>query len=670
MQSLTIKAAAQRLLVPAYFCLLAVIVFGTQFAGTGFGGRDPHYGYASSHPLAIASRATAENGFVGYSRTFLEADGTLFYNYHDRNPVFFSVLLGALTGLTEDLATKVWIGRQVMHIIYVLTMIYAWLLLRRLGLGRRLALAGVSLAFSGHYLMYYRELIDYEQPALAGAILLLYVIARVKLEGREGWRWLTIATLLAISSGRSIASLGVLGLWAAIEAAGLLWQRERPLVQRLHAIARHDATRMLLLAVAWLTLMLGYNIAQEMALRQVPLHESDIVASMLRRSVRDDFSAGYTRDFNAFATMMERRLLQWYLPLDNQSGKVIHQWALLPALLVILHYLEHQGAKRRIVLSLTAFSGIAYLFVMINLAWFHDFTTMQALGFALAFWLALLVRVRQRRLVNALLLLSLALFLRAALEVETSNSASHARAAAQTDDYNRILQRIGRRGNVIFSDPERQSGVTRFAPVSLGFYLGDNTLATRLDQADYMVASWRYLALPCAAGSDELCLFHTQTPENQVGFLFDLRGETARAPADMVPRHNFGDALALGHQALRDSVQVRPCQRVRVESWWQAPAPSAANYQLQLSLADEGGGTLASADGAPLSGDTRDWVPGNWYPDGRVLQIPCDAAAGAYSLILSVYDPMSNEASDKLALVNADGSEGDTWLYLTTLFVN
>ena len=670
MQPLTIKAAARRLLAPAYFCLLALIVFATQFAGTGFDVSNPHYGWVSSHALAIVSRATAENGFVGHTHNILDRDGAPDYNYLDRYPVFFSALLGALTGLTEDLATKVWIARQVMHIIFILTMLFAWLLLRRLGLGRRLALAGVTLAFSGHWLMYYRELIHYDQPALAGMMLLLYVIARAKLDRGERRGRLTLATLLAVSLGRGILSLGVLGLWAAIEAAGLLWQRERPLAQRLQASARHDATRALLLAVVWVTLMLGYNVAHEMARRSVSLNEADIVVSMARRLVRDDFSAGYSRDFDAFATMMERRLLQWYLPLDYRSGQVIHQWALLPALLVILRHLERQGAKRRIVLSLTAFSGIAWLFVMINLAWHHDYTTMHALGFALAFWLALLVRVRQRRLVNALLLLSLALFLRAALEVEASYSASHARAAAQTDDYDRILQRIGRRGNVIFSDPTFQNRLLSRATVALGFYLGDNVLATRLDDADYMVAGQRYLALPCVAGRDELCLFHTQTPEHRDGFLFDLRGEAARAPADMVPRHNFGDALALGRWKLPDSVQVRPCQRVRVESWWQAPAPPPANYRLQLSLTDEGGGFLASADSAPLSGDTQDWTPGNWYPDGRVLQIPCDAAAGAWSLILSVYDPASNEASDKLALVNADGSEGDTWLYLTTLFVN
>ena len=36
----------RRLLIPALFCLLATIVFATQFAGTGIG--EGHYGWVSS----------------------------------------------------------------------------------------------------------------------------------------------------------------------------------------------------------------------------------------------------------------------------------------------------------------------------------------------------------------------------------------------------------------------------------------------------------------------------------------------------------------------------------------------------------------------------------------------------------------------------------------------
>ncbi|MCY4022496.1 MAG: hypothetical protein OXF32_03535 [Anaerolineaceae bacterium] len=661
--------AIRRLWVPACFCLLAFIVFATQFAGTGFGVKGQHYAWVSSQNLAIFSRATPENGFVGHTRSLLDADGAPDHLYFDRYPPFFSALLAALIHLTEDLATKVWIARQTMHVIFILTMLFAWLLLRRLGLAPGAALVGVIMAFSGHMLLFYREMIDTDHPALLVMLLLLYVIARVKLERRERWRWLTLATLLAVTVGRSFLSLGVLGLWAAMEAAGLLWQWEQPLALRLRAFLRHDATRMLLLAVAWLALMLGYSVTQEMARRQLPPEETGILHSMLSRLPGGEVLENWKADYDAFASKMERRLLRWFLPLDSGSGETVHQWALLPALLLILHYAGRQSAARRLVLLLTTFSGLAWLFVMINLTWFHDYTTMHALGFALVFWLALLDRVWPKRLINLLLLLALALFLRQALEVEAENRAWNEAAAIYTDDYNRILQEIGYSGSVVFSDPAFQDRTINIPKYLLSFYLGDNYLATRLDDADYMVADRAWLALPGAGGRDDLRLLYTVTPENQVGFLFDLRSGERYAPGDVARRFNFGNALTLGHWELLEGVEARPCQRIRVESWWRAQVPLPASYRLQLSLVGEDGGILASADGAPVGGNTQDWHPGRWYPDGRTLQVPCEAA-GAWSLILSVYDPETDALNDKLPLVNADGSAGDTWLYLTTVSVN
>lgn len=663
-------ALARRLLLPACFALLAVIVFATQFAGTGFGGRHQNEAWVPSHALAIASRATPLNGFVGHARSFLDAEGAPDYQYLDRYPVFFSALLGALTGLTDDLATKVWIARQLMHLLFILTMLFAWLLLRRLGQGRRLALAGVALVFSGHMLLRYREMIHFDQPALLGMMILLYVIAQVKLESRGRRRRLTLATLLAVSLGRGFLSLGVLGLWAAVEALGLLWQRERPLAQRLHAILRHDATRMLLLALAWLALMLAWNLAQEMARRDVPFAGTSIAHSMGYRLPGGQPKTGWQADYPAFAARMESRLLLWFTPLERENVVALQRLLPLPLLLlVVYHHLRRQAPAGRIVILLTAFSGLAWLFVMINLTWFHDYTTMHALGFALAIWLALSGPLKQQRLINALLVAALAIFLFSALDVEGKNRDWHEPAAIYTDDYNRILQRIGARGSVVYSDPARQDRIINIPEYVLSFYLGDNYLATDVADADYMVANRDFVALPASDGAG-LLLHETLTPAHSVGFLFDLRGQASGQPQDLAPRYNFGNAVTLGRWELLDSVQAQPCQRVRVASWWQAPAPPPANYHLLLALTDADGNFLASADGAPVSGDTQAWEPDAWYPDGRSLRVPCDAAPGEYSLIFSVYDPQTDAENDKLRLIHADGGAGDTWLYLTTLFVN
>ncbi len=256
--------------VAALFCLLATIVFATQFAGTGFGKR-PHHSWVSSHALAVMSRATPENGFVGHARTFLNADGSLDYTYFDRAPVLFAALSGALIGLADDLPTKVWIARQVMQVLFVLTMLLAWRLLRRLGASPAATMAAVTLSFSGFMLLYYRGMFDYEAPSLAGMLLLLLAIAGAGQSRAPRRRWLIPATLLALALGRGIPSLVVLGSWFVLEAATVATQRGLTGGERLRVLLRHPATRLLLLGVVWTALLTGYNMAQEMARRGVPL---------------------------------------------------------------------------------------------------------------------------------------------------------------------------------------------------------------------------------------------------------------------------------------------------------------------------------------------------------------------------------------------------------------
>lgn len=309
---------------------------------------------------------------------------------------------------------------------------------------------------------------------------------------------------------------------------------------------------------------------------------------------------------------------------------------------------------------------------MINHTWRHDFTTMYALGIALVFWLALLERVRHPLALHALLLLALALFLRNSLEVERRNSDHFRDTAVYTEDFSRILHRIGR-GQVVHAAANLQDEVINRGRYTLGFYLGDNILTETAGHADYFVSTRAALALPATLFDDGAAgwrRYRTLTPENRVAFLFDTAHVEQGPPEDIAPTWNFGDAVALGRQELLDSVQVRPCRRVNVESWWQAARPPAVDYSMQLALVNLAGDPLSASNSRLTLVDSRDWQPGTWYLDLRTLTVPCDAVVGEYPLVLSVYDPLALAEEGPLPLINADGSEGDTWLYLTTLFVS
>ena len=664
------SARLQRLLVPAYFGLLAVIVFGTQFAGTGFGNR-LHHSWLTSHTMAILSRATPENGFVGHSFTRMNSDGVLEYKYFDRTPILFDAVTGTLINLTDNLATKVWIARQVMHVLFILTMLFAWRLLLRLGARPVAALIMVTLSFSGHMLLYYRGMVDYESVSLAAMMLLLYAIADARQAGRPRWRRLTLVTLLAMALGRGYVSLCALGLWVVLEAAGILPWPGLTATQRLRATLGHPAMRLLLTAMVWTLVLLSWNVAHEMARRDLPFADTGIVDSIRERAPGGQ-NARTLPHLAELASTMERRLVRWFSPLNEAGDRRIQQLALAAALALVMVFCARQRPERRVLLLLTAFSGVLWLFGMINHTWHHEFTTLYALGMALVFWLALLERVRHPLALHALLLLALALFLRNSLEVERRNGDHFRDTAVYTEDFSRILQRIGS-GQAVHAAPNLQDEVVNRGRYTLGFYLGDNILAEAAGHADYFVSTREILALPETLFDDEAAgsrVYRTLTPENRVAFLFDSTHVNRGPPQNIVSMYNFGDVVALGRWELQDSVQVRPCQRVYVESWWQVAAPPDADYSIQLALVDLAGESLSASNSRLTPVGSSDWQPNAWYLDLRPLRIPCDAPAGEYPLVLSVYDPLRLAEQGPLPLINADGSAGDTWLYLTTLFVN
>ena len=682
------RRAGKQLLLPAYFCLLAVIVFATQFSYAGF--YDKHHGWITAHALALADHATPANGFVGYALTFVEKDGELDYFYFDRYPVFFTVFLGVLIRLTDDLATQVFIARQLMHVIFMLTILVAWLFLRRLGLSRLAALVGVTLAFSGYGLLYYRDAVHFDHPALLGMLILLFAIARVKLERRERWRWLTIATLAAVSMGGGFVSLSVPGLWLVLEAAGIMAQRGLAPAQRLRAILVHDAMRMLLLGATWTALMLGYNITMELLRREVPLHDVSIVSSIRRR-----LPLGHEGGRNVvtgknpappwdeFATLKTDRMLRWYAPVkydSSDAAPAAASWPLfLLALATVLWHALRQAPPLRLLLLLTGCSGLLFIIAMINLTAHHDYTTMYAMGFALVFWRALLCRLqRHPRLVAILLLAALALFLRSSLVVEAENREIFAAYARYTEDYNRIrlaLEARGVRQARIFDTFINHCPIHHSKCFAPGFYLADHAIAEELEDADFVLSDFRFYPTKpwLAAGEREdlRLLAHSLTPDNGTYHLFATADFEPRVlPEGIAGQQVFGGELALGHWSMRDSVQVQPCQRINIESWWQAVNPPAANYSIQLALVNLAGESVGASNDRLTTVNTGVWGPDAWFLDVRPLQIPCDALPGEYPLVLSIYDPLLLQEQGPLPLIQADGSAGDTWLYLTTLFVS
>lgn len=672
-----------RIAIPALFLLIAGIVFFTQTGGVGFWAGS--HGWNSAHGLAIMTHATPENLFVGYALFNRSASGHTGYIYFDRYPFFFSASMQALMSLTDDLATKVWLVRQVMLAIFVATIGLAFLLVRRLVENPFLALAITLLAFAGYNLIYYRDMIHFDQPALLGMMLLLNMIAACKQGGRR--RWLYIGALAAVSMGRGYASFFILGLWFVAEAGGLLLRRDLTLIQRIRQLAAHDVSRVLILALIWAGALLAYNIVVEAWRREVPIQNTSVIESALRRlpvgheGGRNTTTAseGIPPAWADFAALELERIVRWFTPLNlGWDGDETAGWALpLGGVAVAaagIYVLRQQGDKR-LLAFLTAFSGLVWLAFMINLTATHEFTIMYALGFALIFYTALLHWLGRWRFVPPLLLAaSLGIFAFQHVRVYAENVDEIRRYDVYTQDYNRIYHAIEGSGRNIYHTFLNNCAIENSKCYVLGFYLGDNPMTPDYEIADYVLTGSIYhtskpFLMP---GDDEglQLLWRSLTPENTVAHLFDTAAaETRRIPDDVQTMFRFGDVLALQKWELRDSVDVQPCQRVAVESWWQMIDPPPVNYSMQIALVDSAGQPVSAANSPLTTLSTQIWVPDAYFLDARTVQIPCDAQPGEYPLVMSVYDPETVTAVGSLPVSLPDGTPSNDYIYLTTLFV-
>ncbi len=669
--------------IPAAFALITGVVFLTQSGGTGFW--KGSHGWNSAHGLAIMTHATPENGFVGYALADQGASGHTGYIYFDRYPFFFSAAMNALMSLTDNLSLKVWLVRQVMNFLFIATLLLAYRIMQRLVDHPYLALAITLLAFSGYNLLYYRDMIHYDQPALFGMFLLMYAIVCFR-QGAQR-RWLYLAALVAVSLGRGYASFFVLGIWFVFESAGLLLKRQLSLGQRIRQIFSHEVTRALIITLVWAGALLSYNIAREALRRDVPVAQTSVIESALRRlpfgheGGRNLTTASEDSPppWNEFIALEVERLARWFTPLKlGWDDGVIAAWAVPAGLLllaVILIYLWRLPAEKRLIAGITAFSGLVWLLFMINLTATHEFTIMYGLGAALVFYAALLTGLRRYRLApGAALLMALGIFGAMSCTVYAENNAEIRRYDVYTEDYNRILHAIEGEKRSVYHTFPNNCAIENSKCFVLGFYLGQNYITPDYDYADYILTGSVYhtsesFLLP--GDEDGLRLVsRSLTPENTVAHIFDTAAaEIRHIPDDAETLFYFGNTFTLQHWELRDSVEVQPCQRVNLESWWQMVEPPLHNYSMQVAMVDSDGAAV-TASNLPLTNlPTKVWIADAYFLDARSLQVPCDAAPGEYPLVMSVYHPDTVAQSGSLPVSLPDGSSSNDYIYLTTLFV-
>lgn len=134
-------------------------------------------------------------------------------------------------------------------------------------------------------------------------------------------------------------------------------------------------------------------------------------------------------------------------------------------------------------------------------------------------------------------------------------------------------------------------------------------------------------------------------------------------PATMGQRVSarFGDlATLLGYDLIPPRTRADP---LRLTLYWRAEATAAVPYAVSVQLLDGNGVLRAQRDQQPGDGTlaTTGWIPGEVLTDVYHLNLPTDLPAGAYTLIVKMYDP----ATGRTLAVGA--AEGVDYLPLSTV---
>ena len=412
--------------------VIAIAVFGLQTYNVGFWGI--RHGWTSSHGLAMMTKAEPDNSFVGYSMGFYKPDGTIDYVYFDRYPVVFSVVTNAFLRLFDDLPTQIYAARQYMNAIFLLTVVMAYVLVRNYVRNGFLALAIVLWSSSSFYLLYYKDMIHYDQPALLGLVGLLVAITLYKknspslpaergLGGEVKFRLVIyITTLIAVILGRGYASFFVLGVWFVVDAVQVLFNRNEStgtqhvvsLPQRFKSILRLDALWVTVISVIWSATWLFYNVVTESRLREVSITETSIVDSALRRIPLVEASVSEQARVNVantglsswftFIGLQLERAVSWALPvrIGRELGFAYEPDAGIPSninpalvivgllmIAVVIVFIVRQRSPHRDITIIATVSGWLWLLVMINLAATHEYVTMYLYPFTLMVYTAL-----------------------------------------------------------------------------------------------------------------------------------------------------------------------------------------------------------------------------------------------------------------------------------------
>ena len=511
--------------LPGFLLLVAMLaVFGLQSDKVGF--EPGHAGWVSSQHLAIITDSTRENGFVGHACDFVHGNGQVQAFYFNRSPpLFYGAVQTLLSPLKGDLAGYIHWAHQIMNLVFVLTLFLSYRLMRLILRDRWHALAVTLAAFSGYYLLHYKDLVEQNRLSALAIVLVIYAIARFERDGRKLPLLLLVGAAALV--GEAPPAIFVVSLWAAFSWVRLVMARKR-----VGAGARVPVVPLSAFVVAFgvTGAAILYNVLQEAEYRQVGILETQIVDSAMRRTVGANKQAeAGDGTFAEFAREQGRRVVRGMIPYPYSrqlNPKVNWQRQFNPspaalaaglavgfALVAFMLWRWRREFPLTVLLLLPA-SGVFYLFMMRNLSAPHDFTAVSYIGLFLAFWTGVVLLLRRLpALVPAVLAMGLFVYSVSKLQLHQGYIAQ--RVNPVTQDLQRVADRIGPGPRVVHVEGGYRQ-LLPGVPYALCFMLTDHKLTDAPGLGEFTLTK-----NPSARGE-------SLTPENDHVWLLEGASESGR----------------------------------------------------------------------------------------------------------------------------------------------
>ena len=446
----SLTSLQSRAWLPPSLLLLALstmFLFGSDSRGYFY--RDHRHYEMSAKNMAIVENLSINEHLLMFTYKYLNADGELLYRPYNRFPIgSYALIKLAISPFGEDLSAKIYAARMLMLLFFASAAFLAYLSLRRLAASPWIAPTATLLSFSSAYPLYYNDVISSEATVdLFGILLVFHGMVIFEQEGR--FRQLLAKTCIALLLGWHVYAL-LLPFIAFGLILSLLKTRVDASIPILSlGQIKHTARSMLrsrYLALGAVALLFGVSVLtinftnEYFALnRETPLTELPSFNAMTKRTIEGAWE-GYDK-YLIWSNFLERQFYRigvMSLPyaFSPSYAELSDGDYTLPLLFVILG-IATSGAtliglllarRYKILLASLALSGFCWAVLVRYNAGF-PWSTHEGIfhiGIALtltSFVFLALYRLLGERLVAALAIISLAVFVLSGWRIAQPNDA-------------------------------------------------------------------------------------------------------------------------------------------------------------------------------------------------------------------------------------------------------